>query len=198
MNRTIGLILAGGRSQRMGGSDKTFISLRGKPLLEHAIDRLAPQVDAVAISSNAPPELFGNAGLPVIPDIIDGFQGPLAGIHAGLMRYPNSHVISVAVDLPFLPGNLVQRLRDGMHNCRCAYASNGVQHALAILWAPGMGNELEMFLRHGGRSIRDWLAKNGSPVFFEADADSDILFNVNSPEDLEAAEQRLRTASGDG
>jgi molybdopterin-guanine dinucleotide biosynthesis protein A len=61
-----------------------------------------------------------------------------------------------------------------------------------------MGNELEMFLRHGGRSIRDWLAKNGSPVFFEADADSDILFNVNSPEDLEAAEQRLRTASGDG
>ena len=191
MSKTIGLILAGGRSQRMGGHDKTFISLNGKPLLQHVIDRLAPQVDAMAISSNAAPQLFDDTGLPVIADIIGGFQGPLAGIHAGLMRYPDSQVISVAVDLPFLPADLVQRLKDGMNNCRCAYASNGVQHALAILWGHGMGNELEMFLRRGGRSIRDWLTMNGSPVFFEPDTDSDILLNVNSPPDLKVAEQRL-------
>ena len=191
MHKTIGLILAGGRSTRMGGSDKAFVPLAGKTLLARAIERLAPQVDALAISSNAPAASFGDVGLPVIADVIAGFQGPLAGIHAGLAAYPEDYVLTVAVDLPFLPRDLAQQLQTGLHNARCAYASSGGRHALALLWAPGMAAEVEIFLNQGGRSMKQWLAINGAPVNFSANSDSDILFNVNSPDDLRAAEQRL-------
>ena len=195
MSNTIGLILAGGRSARMQGQDKAFVTLAGKSLLVRAIEHLAPQVHGLAISSNRSSQSYSAIGLPVIPDRLTGFQGPLAGIHAGLCAYPKDYLISIAVDLPFLPKDLVARLHCGMQNFSCAYASCGTQHALALLWAPGMAQDLEKFMQQGNRSLRAWLAGNAGAVFFEANNDSDILININTPEDLRAAEQRLTLAA---
>ena len=191
MPKTIGLVLAGGRSSRMHGNDKAFIVLAGQTLLTRAIARLAPQVDVLAINSNAAGENFSDFGLPVIPDLIPGYQGPLAGMQAGLSAYPNDYVLTVAVDLPFLPHDLARRLRAGIQNQCCAYAASGEQHALALLWAPGMAQEVEKFLQRGGRSLKHWLSNHGVAVDFTASSGNDILLNINSPEDLHAAEQRL-------
>jgi molybdopterin-guanine dinucleotide biosynthesis protein A len=191
--RVVGLILAGGRSTRMGGSDKTFLPLAGRPLLEHVLERLRPQVDVLAISSNAPPALFAAYALPVLPDALGGSRGPLAGIHAGLLAYPDDLLLTVAVDLPFLPQNLVARLKAALRPGRCTYASDGRRHALAILWSPGQAGAIERALREDRASIRAWLETHGDPVVFDAPRDTDLSFNVNTPDDLERAQTLLET-----
>lgn len=183
----VGLILAGGRSQRLGGRDKALLELRGQTLLARAIARLAPQVNVLAINSNVPAAAFVTYGLPVIADRKPGYLGPLAGIHAGLKTWPDRRLVTVAVDLPFLPADLVSRLERGTGNCR--YASNGTQHALALLWEPGQADAVEQFLDRGGRSLYDWLSAHGHAVCFDAHADSELFFNINTPEDLQRAEQ---------
>lgn len=188
--RIIGLILAGGRSTRMGGRDKALVRLRGETLLTHLVRRLRPQVDALALNSNAGPQAFQEFGLPVLADAIGGFQGPLAGIHAGLQRYPDDLLLTVAVDLPLLPDDLATRLRDGLAAGQCAYASDGQQHALALLWSPGMAPQVEAYLQSGGRSLRDFLSRHGQPVRFDRPADRGLFFNLNTPADLAAAEQQ--------
>lgn len=192
--RTIGLILAGGRSRRMDGQDKALIRLRGETLLAHSIRRLRPQVDAVALNSNARAEDFAAFGLPVIADTIAGYHGPLAGIHAGLLHFPDDYLVTVAVDLPFLPADLVTRLRAGLGAAGCAFASDATQHALALLWRPGTAAEVESFLARGARSLREFLATHGSPVVFNRPRDRGLFLNLNTPEDLARAEQEAELA----
>jgi molybdopterin-guanine dinucleotide biosynthesis protein A len=187
--RNIGLILAGGRSRRMQGKDKALLAVKGKTLLSHVIHRLRPQVDVLALNSNAAPETFAAFDLPLLPDRLPGFIGPLAGIHAGLAQYPEDHLVSVAVDLPFLPPDLVARLRAGLGDKPCAYASNGAEHALALLWRPGLAAIVEDYLQRGGRSLRDFLAVHGQPVRFNRPQDHGLFCNLNTPEDLVRAEQ---------
>jgi len=196
MTRTIGLILAGGRSTRMGGNDKAFIALKDKRLLAHLLDRLKPQVDEVAINSNADAERFHEFGVSVIPDILRDHLGPLAGIHAGLTAYPDDSLLTVAVDLPFIPRDLATRLKAQSDGSHCCYASDGKSHALAILWPPGMATTVEQFLRESKHSIQEWLRVHGTPVVFQPTPEADIQCNVNSPEDLEKAELFLSGTSG--
>jgi len=185
----VGLILAGGRSRRMQGQDKTLLTLQGETLLAHVIRRLRPQVDALALNSNAAPDTFAAYGLPVIPDRLPGFLGPLAGIHAGLMQYPEDYLVTVAVDLPFLPPDLVTRLRSGLESKSCAYASDAERHALVLLWRPGSAALVEDYLHRGGRSLRDYLAVHGQPVRFDRPQDRGLFCNINTPEDLARAER---------
>lgn len=187
--QTVGLILAGGRSRRMHGQDKARQVLQGETLLTHAIRYLKPQVDALALNSNAARENISAHGLPVIPDCMPGFLGPLAGIHAGLMQYPQDFLVTVAVDLPFLPPDLVTRLRAGLDMKPCAYASHAEQHALALLWRPGMAASVSDYLQRGGRSLKDYLSVHGQPVRFDRAQDHGRFHNINSPEDLARAEQ---------
>jgi len=187
--RTIGLILAGGRSRRMQGRDKALLAVHGETLLAHAIRRLRPQVDALALNSNAAPDSLAAYGLPVIPDLLPGFLGPLAGIHAGLMQYPEDYLVTVAVDLPFLPPDLVTRLRSGLESKSCAYASDAERHALALLWRPGTAALVEDYLQRGERSLKDFLAVHGQPVRFDRPQDRGLFCNINTPEDLARAEQ---------
>ncbi len=184
---TIGLILAGGRSRRMG-TDKAFAMLAGRPLLEHVIERLAPQVDRIVISSNAPPPNFADYGVPVLPDILGGFCGPLAGIHAALAAFPGAALVSVAVDLPLLPRDLVARLKVGWDGARCRYAACDDRHALAILWPPGQAGALGDFLVGGHFSVSGWLGRHGEPVTIFPGADADLDVNINTPADLAMTE----------
>lgn len=186
-----GLILAGGRSTRMGGRDKAWVTLAGMPLLAHAVTRLAPQVDRLAINSNNPAEQFADLGLPVLPDNIPGFAGPLAGMHAGLQHYPDDWLIGVAVDLPGIPDDLVARLRAGIGEKLCAYASDGRRHALAILFRPGAAGPVRAYLDNGGRRVGEFLAAHGAAVPFNRPQDRNLFINLNTPEELRRAEQEL-------
>lgn len=168
------------------GTDKAFVRLAGKPLIRHVIDCLSPQVSRLAISSNTPAQQFAEFGVPVLADIHTGFQGPLAGIHAGLSAFPDDIVVSVAVDLPFLPFDLVTRLRDGWDGQRCRYLLCADRPALAILWPARSAPALEQFLQHD-RRVGAWLARHGQAV--ESTPSSAMLdINVNTPADLARAE----------
>lgn len=186
---TLGLILAGGRSRRMG-TDKAFVPLAGRSLIEHVIARLAPQVDTLVVSSNAPREKFAALQLPVLADIHDGFRGPLAGVYAALLAYPDDVVVSVAVDLPLLPLDLVKRLRKNWDGTRCRYAARGTEHALAILWPPHRAAALEDYLRTAS-SVSGWLTAQGEPAQFPPESVVALDTNLNTPADLARIEALL-------
>ena len=111
----VGIILAGGKSSRMGGGDKCLLPLAGRPILAHVIERLKPQVAELIVSANGDPARFSAFGLPVVGDRVGGYAGPLAGTLAGLEwartnRPESRFAIAAASDTPFLPANLVDRL----------------------------------------------------------------------------------------
>ena len=178
----------------MHGHDKALLAIHGQTLLVHAIRRLLPQVDGLALNSNAAPDTFSSYGLPVIPDHLPGFLGPLAGIHAGLAQYPHDQVLTVAVDIPFLPIDLAVRLRAGLGTKPCSYASDGKRHALAVLWQPGMAASVQEYLQSGKRSLKEFMAERGQAVHFDQPRDRGLFCNINTPEDLARAEndQELR------
>lgn len=182
------VILAGGEGTRIGGG-KAFVALQGRPLIAHVIDRLAPQVSRIAVNASDEPRLR-EFGLPVLPDAEPG-RGPLGGILAALIwaRGEGAEaVLTAAVDTPFLPGDLAERLAGA--GARGAYAETAsVPHATTGLWSVELAEPLEEALANGMRKVRDWArAVDAVPVLFE---DEGAFFNVNTPEDLAAAEARL-------
>jgi molybdopterin-guanine dinucleotide biosynthesis protein A len=193
---TLGLILAGGRSRRMGGGDKFLLPLGGETLLAHTRRRLAGQVERVAVSVNGNAPSVADLGLDVVEDL-PGFadRGPLGGILAGLgwaarAAGPASDVMSVPADTPFLPLDLTVRLRAArrMANAEIAVAgSAGRVHFAVALWPAGLAGELAGWLRgQRGSAIHAFLAgRRVATVDFDGPYDS--LLNVNAPRDLERA-----------
>jgi molybdopterin-guanine dinucleotide biosynthesis protein A len=203
--KTVGLLLAGGLSRRMGGGDKSLRSLAGRPLLEHVIDRLRPQVDALVLNANGDPARFVRFGLPVVPDSVPDFAGPLAGILAGLdwtaeHRPDCAFVVSVATDAPFLPHDLVARLVGEMQaagaELACA-ASSGQPHPVIGLWPVRLREALRgALVDEDIRKVDRWTARYRlATVSFPA-RPVDPFFNANQPEDLEQARVMLDQLAG--
>ena len=150
-----GVILAGGLARRMGGGDKALLELAGRPLLAHVIERLAPQVDELVLNANGDPARFAQFGLPVVPDTVEGFAGPLAGVLAG-MRWAaargHQDVASAAGDTPFFPTDLVARLqaaRGDQPICMAATRDpeRGLsEHPTFALWPVRLADDLEKSL----------------------------------------------------
>lgn len=195
-----GLILAGGRSSRMGGEDKTLMLLGGQPLVERALIRLALQASPVAINTNADPAQFEHYGVDVIGDTISGYQGPLAGILAGLeWTSPEvGHLLSVAADTPFFPSDLCQRLAHSAKPGRIAIASSGGRlHPTFALWPTRLRASLASFLQSSDtRRVMTFIEQTGMDVVeFSAvqvgQQSIDPFFNINTPDDLAAAETML-------
>ena len=112
----VGVLLAGGRSSRMGGGDKCLLPLGGRPMLAHIIDRLRPQVSDLVINANGDVARFAAFDLPVIEDRLEGQAGPLAGVHAGIewaqFNRPRSRfIVTAATDTPFFPADIIARFR---------------------------------------------------------------------------------------
>ena len=105
-----GIVLAGGQGRRMGGVDKGLVQLDGKPLAQHVISRLAPQVGTLIVNANQNAERYAAFGYPVVADAVGGFAGPLAGLHAGMAQADGTYVATAPCDSPFLPADLVSRL----------------------------------------------------------------------------------------
>jgi len=186
MREVTGVILAGGRGLRMGGVDKGLQSLNGRPLVQWVLDRLAPQVGTVLINANQNLARYAEFGCPVVPDRIRDFAGPLAGLHAALAYATTPLVATAACDSPFLPTDLVQRLRNALEaeNAELAVARTGDRaHRAFCLVRCQLLPQLEAFLASGERKVGLWHASlKLAEVAF--DDQPDAFSNINTREDL--------------
>jgi molybdenum cofactor guanylyltransferase len=197
---TLGLVLAGGLARRMGGGDKPRTMIGGQTILSRVISRLAPQCTRLILNANGDPARFADTKLPVIPDDVPDFAGPLAGVLAGLdwLAAQNNGIewlMSVPGDCPFLPDDLVERLHQARRQMGAgvpfACARSGEwRHPVVALWPLALRQDLrkalvdedlrkiEVFTARHGVAIADWPA---DPI--------DPFFNINTPEDAAKAER---------
>ena len=184
MTGVSGIVLAGGQGRRMGGVDKGLNALRGKPMVEWVLARLAPQVDEILINANQNLSQYEAYGYRVVSDEIAGFAGPLAGLQAGLKAAAHELVVTVPCDSPFLPLDLVQRLRTSLKDRQLAVAKTGEQpHPVFALVRRSVLANLEAFLAGGGRKIDAWYAAL-AVVEVGFDDDADAFRNINTLEEL--------------
>ncbi len=190
LSSVTGLILAGGKGSRMGGVDKGLQAFRGKRLVDHVYERLAPQVGGIIINANQNHEEYKTFGVRVVSDAIGGFAGPLAGLHAGLSISKRPFLASVPCDSPFLPTDLIERLYKRLDDAgaELAVAKTGDQpHPVFSLMRRGVLDHLTEFLKGGGRKIDAWYASlNVVEVAF--DDEPGAFSNINTREELQTWE----------
>jgi molybdenum cofactor guanylyltransferase len=200
----VGVLLAGGRSSRMGGGDKCLLPLAGRPILAHVIERLKSQLSDLIVSANGDPARFASFRLPVVEDRLGDFAGPLAGIHAGLewtrANRPRSRfVITAASDTPFLPADLVSRFRAAIGQSQpklLVARSQAGLHPTFGLWPVSLADALADSLKTGARKVTDWVRQHQAEevTFPEVEVGGrkiDPFFNINRQDDLMAAEAFL-------
>lgn len=201
MKQPVGVILAGGAATRMGGGDKGRLNLGGRSILAHVIERLEPQVAAVALNANGDLGRFADLGLPVLPDSVAGLPGPLAGVLAGLdwaAEQGADHVVSAAADTPFFPGDLVPRLIEAAEREGKPMAlarTEGNRHPTFGLWPVALRDDLREALTGGLRKVVLWTDRHGTAHADFPVVGFDPFFNVNTPDDLEEARRLLESAA---
>ncbi len=197
-----GVILAGGLSRRMGGGDKCLLTLAGRPVLAHVIERLRPQVSDIVLNANGDPARFAAFGLPVLPDPLPEFPGPLAGVLAGLdwaAGIGADRIVTAAADTPFFPADLVKKLAEAAENQGKSIAlaatpdadGGRIRHPTFGLWPVALRDDLCAALQAGLRKIVLWTDRHGAALAeFPADP-CDPFFNLNTPGDMVEAERIL-------
>ena len=202
MKQPLGVILAGGQAQRMGGGDKGRLMLGGQSLLARVIDRLEPQVAGLALNANGDAARFGDLKLPIIPDSIVGFAGPLAGVLAGLdwaAEQGGDSIVTAAADTPFFPCDLVPRLMMAAEDMAHPLVLSATpdtergrnRHPTFGLWPVALRDDLRAALNGGLRKVVLWTDQHGGRAALFSNAPFDPFFNVNTPEDLARAEALL-------
>ncbi|MEJ6396842.1 molybdenum cofactor guanylyltransferase MobA [Yoonia sp. 208BN28-4] len=194
MKQPIGIILAGGQATRMGGGDKGLLRLGDTTIIDHVIARLDPQVDHIALNANGDPSRF-DLGLPVIADTIDGFAGPLSGVLAGLDYAASrdaTHIVTAAADTPFFPCDLVPMLllaaEESATGMALAASPSGRQPTFG-LWPVALRDDLRTALEGGLRKVVQWTSRHDARM--AEFPDDTAFFNVNTPDDLAAAQGML-------
>lgn len=201
--RVVGVVLAGGLARRMGGGDKPLTAIGGKPILERILERVRPQVDALALNANGDPARFQYYDMDVIADTMEGNPGPLAGVLAGLEWARRAHpgadwLATFPGDAPFLPRNLVARLSQAIERASadlaCA-ASGGRAHPVVGLWPVRLADDLRRaMVEEETRKVDRWTARHKLVQVDFAAEPVDPFFNANSPEDVAEAERLLARA----
>ena len=185
-----GLILAGGRGQRLGGVDKGLQPWRGVALVDHALARLAPQVREVMVSANRNRAAYATRATRVLADGTADFPGPLAGILAGLRAAATPWLAVVPCDCPLLPLDLVERLARGIGAAPGAvvqrdHGMDGLRlEPVCCLLSTALADDLAHYLAGGGRKVEGWVARHATPVWFDRPDDAPAFANVNTPADL--------------
>lgn len=195
MNTLPAIILAGGRATRMGGADKPLQMVNDQTMLARILDRLSPQSSAIALNINVDPKRYALPDIPILPDSVQGFAGPLAGILAGMdwaAERGADAVISVAGDTPFFPRDLVQRLSAaGSHKPALAASRDPLGqvtlHPVFGYWPVALRNDLRDWLQSGERRVRGFANNHDFQTVIWRIGAFDPFFNVNTPEDLALA-----------
>ena len=185
-----GLVLAGGRASRMGGVDKGLQPYLGRPLVQHALQRLAPQVGALMINANRNLDAYAGFGVPVVSDGLPDYPGPLAGLAAGLEHCRSSFLVSVPCDSPHFPLDLVQRLASGLAAAHADIAlASSVEDGTArtqpvfCLLRASLLPSLLQFLSSGQRKVERWTAtQRCTSVPFD---DAQAFCNANTLDELQ-------------
>ena len=188
-----GVILAGGRAQRMGGIDKGLIWLNGKPMIAHVIAALRAEIDNLLINANRNREKYAAFGYPVIPDIMDGYLGPLAGMASGMRAASTPYIVTTPCDSPLIPSNLVQQLYETLlrENADISVAHDSERlHPVFALIRRDLLPDLLDFLNAGQRKIDRWYARHRLAVAYFRDR-PEAFRNVNSPEERAKLESEL-------
>src|ERR1700732_338492 len=195
---TLGLVLAGGLARRMGGGDKALIRIGGVAILDRVLARLRPACTGIILNANGDPARFAGYGLPVIPDSVPDFAGPLAGILAGL-DWAGAHapgiawIVSTPGDCPFLPPDLVSRLHAARQSASTPLAcarSGDWRHPVVALWPVALREDLRhALIQEGLRKIEVWTARHGVAIAEWPAKPVDPFFNVNTPEDAAEAQR---------
>jgi molybdopterin-guanine dinucleotide biosynthesis protein A len=190
----------------MGGGDKTLLDLGGGTMLGCIIERLRPQVRTLIINANGDASRFSAFGLPVVPDEITDYAGPLAGMLAGmrwsLAHAPASHIATVSSDAPFLPADLIARMSSAIADrpdaIALARSPDGLQPVIG-LWPVALADDLQAGLAAGTRKILSWAERHAIAQvdFPQVDIGGhtvDPFFNANTPEDFALVRQLLGRA----
>jgi molybdopterin-guanine dinucleotide biosynthesis protein A len=199
-NEVTAVILAGGRGSRMGGADKGLQHFRGVPLALHTLLRLAPQVGAVMINANRNLAAYESFGVPVWPDTLADYPGPLAGFLTGLEHCETPYLVTAPCDTPLFPEDLVARLaealeREGAEIAMAAAREDDAQvrtqPVFSLLKAELM-ESLVRFTHGGGRKIDAWTAQHRTVIvpFDRAGDDPSAFFNANTLAELQRLEQQ--------
>ena len=187
INQIAGLVLAGGRGSRMGNVDKGLQNFRGVPMVMHVIMRLGPQTSRLIINANQNLGPYEGFGLPVWPDQMGGFEGPMAGMQTGLAHCETDYMVTAPCDSPFLPDDLVERLAGAIGNADIAIAVTGdgdrrQPHPVFCLMKASLLPHLTAFLQEGGRKIGAWYR---SLDFVEVVFPDEAAFrNINTLDEL--------------
>lgn len=203
MMQPLGVILAGGLATRMGGGDKGRLMLGRFSLIDRVIDRFAPQVADLALNANGDATRFADLRLPVLPDSVAEYPGPLAGVLAGLdwaAAQGATHIVTAAADTPFLPQDLVPQLLLAAELQGTSIALAATQDAVRGpmrqptfgLWPVALRDDLRGALADGIRKVVLWTDRHGAANAVFPGEPFDPFFNVNTPDDLIRAESIIR------
>lgn len=182
------VILAGGKGRRLGGQDKGLVHYKNKPLVEHVIQRIQPQLNNILINANRNLETYSTYGFPIISDELSDFQGPLAGFASAMKIVQTSHIITLPCDGPFLPSDLVLRMLKAQSNTFKAVnnaiivAHNGerLQPVYALIPVSLLAN-LEQYLETGARKIETWYRQN-TMISVDFSDKPETFRNINTEE----------------
>ena len=187
------IILSGGQATRMGGVDKGLVQFQNKPLIQHVIERISPQVDEVLINANRELPRYQVFNLPVLQDENPDFIGPLAGFNLGLQHCKQDYLLTVPCDSPLIPDDLVQRLMYALKNQNADIAiakSEGNAHPVFCLMKKKLLPTLTAFIEQGERKVSAW-QKSLNCIEVDFNDCRDAFVNLNTFEELEALALKL-------
>lgn len=179
-----GIILAGGQGRRMGGQDKGLVQLDGRPLYQHVLERLRPQVDIVMINANRNIDRYQLSGCRVVQDVFDGYPGPLAGIYSALVAIDGEWAAFCSCDTPAVPLNFVEKLAEQRGEAPAVWVrSQSRDHPTLALIHRKMAVPLHDYLHAGERRLMHFLRDHGGHAV-QLDNDEAAFRNINTPDDL--------------
>ncbi|MEB8434178.1 molybdenum cofactor guanylyltransferase MobA [Cocleimonas sp. KMM 6892] len=189
-NQITAVILAGGKGSRLGGQDKGLVDYQNKPLIEHVLEKIEPQVGQIIINANRNQDEYAKFKHPVISDELSDFQGPLAGFLTGMKTCNTDYILTLPCDGPDLPDDLVSRLISEVQNNNIVVAHDGKRlQPVHALIPTSLIESLEGFLANGDRKIDLWYAQHPMATADFSDK-PEVFFNVNTEEQRQQQHQQ--------
>jgi len=182
-NHTIScIILAGGKSKRMGGIDKGLQPYGGKRLIEHVIEAISPQVDDIVISANRNLDDYATSGFPVITDNNNHYDGPLAGIASTIPHCKHEWILVTPCDMPSLPDTLVSRMMEHTNSSRLIAISTNDRLQLVFLLHRNLLDSIRQYISGNQHTVMRWLDSVDHHILVMDD--ESYFYNINTPEQI--------------